>query len=63
VSFHQLGQALGLIVQQTKNFVGPGVGNLRLFSPSEVALFGFEKTWNVNLHSIMITDRKKLITV
>jgi len=34
----------------------PGVGILRLFSASEVALSGFDKTWDLNLHFIMITE-------
>jgi len=41
--------------------VKAGVGNLRLFCSSEVALSGFEKTRNLNLHLIII--RFKLIVI
>jgi len=40
-----------------------GVGNLRLFSVSGVALSGFDKTWNSNLHLIMSTVRMKSSTI
>jgi len=40
-----------------------GIGNLRLFSVSEVALSGFDKTWNSNLHLIMSTVRMKLSAI
>jgi len=49
--------------------VQAGVGNqwirrrMRLFGSSEVTLSGFDKTWNLILHLLMITIRIKLSTI